>query len=138
VISDTIAWLLADRARYRDRCALTLADVREHGVTRREIREYLRDRGWTIDALETGDKTTPAWRQAPPTWSHPDHSEPLDLRGDDAVIKILAGLELRSPWAILDDMARYAPQGRDVYHDEQIAGTFYGPQFVHTGHGHGR
>src|SRR5690606_41403075 len=95
-----IQWLLAERLRYHDRAgAPTLADIRAQGVSRREIREYLRARGWACDALDVGDcRTRGQWQEGPPTWSPPDHAPALALRHDDITIAALAGPEQRSPW----------------------------------------
>lgn len=116
-----IQWLLAERRRYQDRAgAPTLADIRAHGVSRCEIREYLRDTGWACDALDVGVcRTRGQWQAGPPTWSHPDHAPALDLRNDDITIAELAELEQRSPWAVLADVSSYGAE-REIYHGDTL------------------
>jgi hypothetical protein len=125
-----VAWLLAERRRWRDLSGPpTLAVVREYGVTRREIHKYLHATGWACDAPDDGDcPTRGPWQSGPPTWSHYEYVGTLDLRNDDLTIVALAAHEQRSPWEVLDDVSIYGGD-REVYGDdgETLAATLRGP-----------
>ena len=126
-----VSWLLAERRRWQDRAGVPmLADVREHGVTRREIREYLRATGWACTARDTGDcGTRAAWQAGPPEWTHPDHPGMLDLRNDDATIARLAELEQRSPWEVLDDVSAHG-NPREIFAGDTLVAIAHGSKIL--------
>lgn len=131
-----VSWLLSQVRYYQDRAGLpTLADIRAHGVTRREIREYLRATGWYCDAMDTGDcGTRGQWQDGPPTWSHDDYSGSLDLRNDDLTIRDLALCECRSPWAVLASISALG-DAREIYYDDQLVATVKGSTVLRAADG---
>ena len=120
-----VSWLIAELHKYRDRCGLpTLDDIRACGVSRRQIRAYLRRAGWSCETPDTGDARTAQWANRAPEWHH-DALGVVDLTEDDHAIATLAKAEQRSAWAVLDDCAYYAGS-REIYHEDVLVAHVHG------------
>lgn len=118
-----VAWLLADRNRYRARCKLTLDDIRAAGVTSSQILAYMWSTEWEPTTPDVGD-----CYPIPTDWRHPRFGI-LRLWTDTRTITDLAKLEKRSPWLVLDDCARHAPP-QPLYLDGALVAHMRGPEFL--------